>query len=55
MKFRLRTVIWTFLLTLVATVVVLNFTAGEKKLEEQVQHEYALDDPQYQRALSVLR
>jgi cardiolipin synthase len=33
---------------------VLNLTSGEKKLEEQVGREYALHDPQYQRALGVM-
>ena len=34
--------------------IALNFTGGEKKLEEQVRHEYGLHDAQYQRALGVL-
>ncbi|MES2532253.1 MAG: phospholipase D-like domain-containing protein [Pseudomonadota bacterium] len=44
----------TFVLTLAATLLVLNFTSGEKKLDEQVHHEYALQDAQYQRALGVM-
>ncbi|WP_185868040.1 phosphatidylserine/phosphatidylglycerophosphate/cardiolipin synthase family protein [Variovorax sp. DXTD-1] len=51
---RLKTVIWTSLLTLAATLLALNFTAGEKKLDEQIKREYSLDDAQYQRALGVL-
>ncbi len=44
----------TFVLTVAATLLVLNFTSGEKKLDEQVRHDYALQDPQYQRALGVM-
>ena len=44
----------TVFLTVAATLVVLNFTSGERKLEERVTRQYALDDPQYQRALGVL-
>ena len=54
MRRHLKAIAWTFVLTLAATLVVLNFTSGEKKLEEQVKHEYALHDPQYQRALGVM-
>ena len=51
---RTKTIAWTFLLTVAATLLVLNFTSGEKKLEEQVKREYALHDAQYQRSLGVL-
>ncbi|CAN5453730.1 phospholipase D-like domain-containing protein [soil metagenome] len=44
----------TFVLTVAATLLVLNFTSGEKKLDEQVRHDYALQDAQYQRALGVM-
>ncbi|KQP18014.1 phosphatidylserine/phosphatidylglycerophosphate/cardiolipin synthase family protein [Pseudorhodoferax sp. Leaf267] len=44
----------TALLTVVATLVVLNFTSGEKKLDQKVERAYALSDAQYQRALGVL-
>ncbi|KWT97376.1 MULTISPECIES: phospholipase D-like domain-containing protein [unclassified Variovorax] len=54
MKRRIKLIAWTFVLTVAAAVIVLNFTGGEKKLEEQVRHEYALHDEQYQRALGVL-
>ena len=42
------------MLTVVATLLVLNFTSGEKKIEEKVDRQYALHDPQFQRALGVL-
>lgn len=50
----LRAIVWTFVLTLAATLLVLNFTSGEKKLDEQVKREYSLHDAQYQRALGVM-
>ena len=53
-KQQLKTVFWTFLLTVSATLLVLNFSSGERKLEEQIQREYSLNDAQYQRALGVL-
>lgn len=40
----LRAIVWTFVLTLAATLLVLNFTSGEKRLDEQVKREYALHD-----------
>ena len=53
-EMKLKLVVWTFVLTCAAAVTALNFTSGEKKLEEQVRHEYGLHDAQYQRALDVL-
>ncbi|RUR67063.1 cardiolipin synthase B [Variovorax guangxiensis] len=50
----LGTIVWTFVLTLAATLLVLNFTSGEKKLDEQIKREYGLHDAQYQRALGVM-
>ncbi len=49
-----KTIFWTFLLTIGATMLVLNLTSGERTLKEQVRREYTLDDPQYQRTLSEL-
>ena len=48
------TIVLTFVLTVAATLLVLNFTSGEKKIEEKVERQYALHDPQFQRALGVL-
>ena len=47
-------VVLTFILTLAATLLVLNFSGGEARLQEQVRREYALHDGQYQRALGVM-
>jgi cardiolipin synthase len=51
---RFLPIVLTFLLTVAATLLVLNFTSGEKKIDEQVRREYALQDDQFQRALGVL-
>lgn len=51
---RFKLVAWTFLVTVAVAVLALNFTAGEKKVVENVKHEYGLRDPQYQRALGVM-
>ncbi|MEP6721686.1 MAG: phospholipase D-like domain-containing protein [Variovorax sp.] len=51
---QLKTAFWTFLLTVAATLLALNFTSGEKKLDEQIKREYSLHDAQYQRSLGVL-
>ncbi|MDM0111027.1 phospholipase D-like domain-containing protein [Variovorax sp. J22R133] len=52
---RIKTILLVFVLTLAGTLLVLNITTGsEKEIDEQVNHEYALHDAQYQRALGVL-
>nr|WP_217283629.1 cardiolipin synthase [Aquabacterium terrae] len=42
------------LLTLIAVLVVLNLSSGEKKVEQRVEHLYATDDPQFRRVMGVL-
>jgi len=51
---RWKTIAWTFVLTLAATLLVLNFSSGEKKIEEKVEHQYALQSGQYQRTLGAM-
>jgi len=51
---RVGTIVVTVVLTLAATLLALNFTSGEKRLDEQIGREYSLHDDQYQRALGVL-
>lgn len=51
---RLATMAWTVFATVIVGLLLLNFTSGEKKIEEQIQREYGLHDAQYQRALGVL-
>ncbi len=36
------------------TVLVLNFTGGEKRIERKLDHRYAIDDPQFRRELGTL-
>ncbi|MBJ2154367.1 phospholipase D-like domain-containing protein [Variovorax sp. IB41] len=50
----LKAVFWTFVLTVAATLLVVNLGGSEKKIDEQIRREYALHDAQYQRALGVL-
>ena len=49
---------WTILATILATHVVvvlfLNFSSGEKKIEQQNSRLYATDHPQFRRSLSAL-
>ena len=49
-----KAVVVTFVLTLAATLLALNLSSGEKRIVEQIRHEYALHDAQYQRALGVM-
>jgi cardiolipin synthase len=42
------------LATLVATVVVLNFMPGEKKIDQRIEREYSVRDPQFRRSMSAL-
>ncbi|MEP7206840.1 MAG: phospholipase D-like domain-containing protein [Casimicrobiaceae bacterium] len=41
-------------LTVLATLLVVNFLPGEKKIEQQVERLYGTSDPQFRRSLSVL-
>ncbi|MDP9895596.1 cardiolipin synthase [Variovorax boronicumulans] len=50
----LKAVVWTFLLTVAATLLVVNLGGSEKKLDEQIRREYPLHDAQYQRVLGVM-
>jgi cardiolipin synthase len=44
----------TAIATALVTIVVLNFTASEKHVREEVRHEYAVADAQFLRAMGVL-
>jgi cardiolipin synthase A/B len=44
----------TFALTLIATLAVINFAGGEKKIEQRIAHLYSVDDPQFLRAMGLL-
>ena len=47
-------IFWTFALTAAAALLVLNFTAGEKKVQEQLPRLYSTNDPQFMRAMGSL-
>ena len=44
----------TVIATLSVTLIAMNFVSTEKQIKEQVRHEYSIDDPQFQRTISVL-
>ena len=54
MKKRTGQILVTIVLTLLAVVIVLNFTTGEKKIDERIDHLYSTRDPQFARAMGVL-
>src|SRR5438067_5400620 len=47
-------VVLTVIATVVASLLVLNFSVGEKKIDTQLTRLYDTDDPQFRRSLSVL-
>jgi cardiolipin synthase len=47
-------VVGTAIVTLLAVLVGLNLTAGEKQVKRQIGHRYAIHDPQFQRTLGVM-
>jgi cardiolipin synthase len=50
----LKAIVWTFVLTVAATLLVVNLGGSEKKLDEQIRRDYSLHDAQYQRVLGVM-
>ena len=44
----------TCVLTLLAVALVLNLSPGEKRIDQQLQHTYGTDDPQFRRSLGLL-
>jgi hypothetical protein len=44
----------TVMVTVAVGMLALNLTAGEKRITYQIQHQYAVADPQFQRAMGVL-
>ncbi|MBU2409753.1 MAG: cardiolipin synthase B, partial [Gammaproteobacteria bacterium] len=51
---RLKTIVATVVLTALATLLLVNVNGGEKRVDEQIQREYSLHDPRYQRTLGVM-
>ena len=50
----LAAVLITFVLTLLAVLVVLNISGGEKKIDQRIPHLYSIADPQFHRTMGVL-
>ncbi len=50
----LPAILITFVATLVAVVLFLNFTSGEKKIDRKVERLYSIADPDFARAMGVL-
>jgi hypothetical protein len=42
------------LLAGIVVVIALNFTSGEKRIQRELEHRYAIDDPQFLRELGTL-
>jgi cardiolipin synthase len=53
-KISIPALLITVVLTLIAGVLALNFTTGEKKIEQSVERLYAAGDPDFTRAMGVL-
>jgi cardiolipin synthase len=51
---KLPAILTTFVATLVAVVVFLNFSTGEKKIDRKVERLYRVSDPDFGRAMGVL-
>jgi cardiolipin synthase len=51
---RASTILITCILTLLAVFLVLNLSPGEKRIEQQLQHSYNVEDPQFLRSMGVL-
>ena len=49
-----KIILLTFMLTAAATLLALNFTAGEKKIDQQLLRLYSTNDPQFMRAMGSL-
>lgn len=47
-------ILLTLVISVAATVIALNFTTGEKKIERVIEQRYNVDDPQFLRAMGVL-
>ena len=57
-RFAEKTVMWTVIgavvLTLIAVIVVLNLSSGEKKIQHKVERLYSVEDPQFMHVMSVM-
>jgi cardiolipin synthase A/B len=53
-KRRLKIIIATIILTVLAVAVIANFSRPEKKVEHTLAHQYTIDEPQFRREMGVL-
>ena len=53
-KRRLKIIIATIILTVLAVAVIANFSRPEKKVEHTIAHKYEIGDPQFRREMGVL-
>jgi cardiolipin synthase len=53
-KRRLKIIIATIILTVLAIAVIANFSRPEKKVEHTLAHQYTVDEPQFRREMGVL-
>src|SRR5687768_13654637 len=53
-KRRLKIIIATIILTIIAVAVLANFSRPEKKVEHTLAHQYTVDQPQFRREMGVL-
>ena len=55
---RKRSVLWTVLISVLATLLVVffaqNLTTGEKRVKERLEHRYGIRDAQFQRSMGIL-
>ena len=54
LKSRFNTVLISALAVFLLGLLVVNLTSGEKRIQERVVRQYAMDDPQFQRSIGVL-
>ena len=47
-------VVVTFVIAVLATILALNFTAGEKEIKQHLEHHYGVADSQFLRSMGVL-
>ena len=47
-------IFWIIAGSILATVIALNFTSGEKKIDKQITELYAVNDPQFLRSMGSL-
>lgn len=53
-KRRLKIIIATIIVTVLAVALIANFSRPEKKVEHTIAHQYTLDEPQFRREMGVL-